>query len=97
MLYIGISSFLIDQTNMKLYVGGAGAGDMGKLIGCVGHDVGPKELQAMQDSSIFTMSNVRDVADRMVSGFFYDSPHSPPCARKPTVVSRVVYAKRVRR
>lgn len=33
------------------------------------------------------MGNLRDVVDRIVSGFFYTPPHSPPCARGTNVVS----------
>ena len=41
---------------------------------------------ALQDPSVFSMSNVRDVVDRLVSGFFYTAPHSPECARREIVV-----------
>lgn len=36
---------------------------------------------------VFSMSNLRDVPDRLVSGFFYTAPHSPTCARQEIVVS----------
>lgn len=36
---------------------------------------------------VFSMSNLRDVSDRLISGFFYTAPHSPMCARQQNVVS----------
>ncbi|CAM9301460.1 unnamed protein product [Ectocarpus sp. 4 AP-2014] len=39
----------------------------------------------LEDPGVFSMSNLRDVVDRMVSGFFYVHPHSPPCARMENV------------
>lgn len=41
----------------------------------------------VRDPNIFSMSNIRDVTARMVSAFFYASPHSPQCARIDPVVS----------
>ena len=46
----------------------------------------------LMDPAVFSMSNLRHVVDRMVSGFFYTKPHSPHCAQGDTVVScRVSY------
>lgn len=42
--------------------------------------------QKLQDPSVFSMSNLRDVVDRLVSGFFYTAPHSPACAQSEGVV-----------
>lgn len=47
----------------------------------------PKKRAMLRDPKIFSMSSIRDVTARMVSAFFYSSPHSPPCARKDSVVS----------
>lgn len=41
----------------------------------------------LKDPAVFSMSNLRHVVDRMVSGFFYTNPHSPHCAQEDTVVS----------
>lgn len=71
---------------------GCGGLDLGvvalqKVIGCNTHDGGYNGRQVLQDSTIFSMSNLRDVADRMISGFLYEHPHNPPCAREQVLVS----------
>lgn len=43
-------------------------------------------LAMERDPKVFSMSNMRDVKDRIVSAFFYTAPHSPACARRDTVV-----------
>lgn len=57
-----------------------------KVVGCAGHNVGPIERAVLQNPAVFSMANIRDVADRIVSGFFYTFPHSPACARQEDVV-----------
>lgn len=47
--------------------------------------MGPERKGTMQNSKVFSMSSVRDVTARLVSGFFYAAPHSPECARNKNV------------
>lgn len=58
-----------------------------KVAGCTSHFVGGKKRRLLRDPSVFSMSNLRDVVDRLVSGFFYAAPHSPACAQLDRVVS----------
>lgn len=62
---------------------------LAKVVGCVGHRVDLPRKNMLRNPSIFSMSNLRDVVDRMVSGFFYEAPHSPTCAREDEVVSKL--------
>lgn len=58
-----------------------------QVTGCSGHNVDSEKKAMLRDPKTFSMSNIRDVTTRMVSGFFYASPHSPTCARNDKVVS----------
>ncbi|CAM9476606.1 unnamed protein product, partial [Hapterophycus canaliculatus] len=58
-----------------------------RVIGCTDHLMGSKEIARLNSPTVFSMSNLRGVTDRMISGFFYTSPHSPKCARIDNVVS----------
>ena len=58
----------------------------GQVVGCAGHGMGHEAKASLREPSVFSMSNLRDVVDRLVSGFFYTAPHSPECARRETVV-----------
>lgn len=60
-----------------------------KVTGCVGHRMGVGEITAMEDPLVFSMSNLRDIVDRFVSGFLYGSIHALSCAKKETVVCGV--------
>ncbi|CAB1109616.1 unnamed protein product [Ectocarpus sp. CCAP 1310/34] len=51
------------------------------VLGCTAHKMDPKRNTMLEDPSVFSMSNIRDVVDRMVSGFLYTQPHSPLCTR----------------
>lgn len=51
-----------------------------EVEGCTGHFMPGGAKDKLKDPSVFSMSNLRDVVDRLVSGFFYTDPHSPPCA-----------------
>lgn len=62
---------------------------MSQVTGCVGHHIGKKEIIALQDPLVFSMSNIRDVVDRLVSGFLFGSIHSPECAKREKVVCGV--------
>lgn len=53
--------------------------------------MGPERKGTMQNSKVFSMSSVRDVTARLVSGFFYAAPHSPECARNKNVVSTKLF------
>eukprot|EP00752_Nemacystus_decipiens_P005402 g4898.t1 len=53
--------------------------------GCTNHKMDPEALAILKDPAVFSMTNVRGVVDRLVSGFFYAQPHSPSCARKDVV------------
>ncbi|CAN0194624.1 unnamed protein product [Pylaiella littoralis] len=55
------------------------------VVGCTGHHMGDKKLAELKDANVFSMTSVRGVVDRMVSGFFYAAPHSPGCAHKEVV------------
>ncbi|CAN0481507.1 unnamed protein product, partial [Laminaria digitata] len=55
------------------------------VTGCTGHSMPGGARQKLQDPSVFSMSNLRDVVDRLVSGFFYTAPHSPACAQSESV------------
>ena len=57
-----------------------------QVIGCVAHNVGPDRYAMLQDPSTYSMASLRGVVDRMVSGFLYTAPHSPPCAMREDVV-----------
>lgn len=48
-------------------------------------------LAMERDPKVFSMSNMRDVKDRIVSAFFYTAPHSPACARRDTVNYKVCF------
>jgi len=39
------------------------------------------------------MANLRVVVDRVISGFFYTAPHSPPCARQADVVRPRIHSR----
>lgn len=52
--------------------------------------MGSKELAILQDPTVFSMTNLRGVVDRLVSGFFYTKPHSPRCAREGIVVRKAM-------
>ena len=45
-----------------------------------------KENRVLADASVFSMSHIRDIVDRLVSGFFYGSGHAPQCAKENSVV-----------
>lgn len=45
-------------------------------------------MNMLKDPGVFSMTNLRGVVDRLVSGFFYSKPHSPLCAREDVVVRR---------
>lgn len=51
--------------------------------------MGGKEVRLLRNPALFSMSNLRDVVDRLVSGFFDVGPHSPACAHMDNVVSLV--------
>ncbi|CAM9727702.1 unnamed protein product [Ectocarpus sp. 12 AP-2014] len=51
------------------------------VLGCTAHKMDPKRNTMLEDPSVFSMSNIRDVVDRMVSGFLYTQPHTPLCTR----------------
>ncbi|CAM9359759.1 unnamed protein product [Ectocarpus fasciculatus] len=55
------------------------------VTGCTSHRMDPTTTTMLEDPSVFSMTNIRGVVDRMVSGFFYTDPHSPPCAWKDDV------------
>lgn len=54
------------------------------------HTMGTEEINALDNPSVYSMSNIRDVVNRLVSGFFYGSQHAPQCAKEDVVVSRFV-------
>ncbi|CAM9825520.1 unnamed protein product [Ascophyllum nodosum] len=56
-----------------------------KVTGCAAHNMDSFKKRELLSPGVFSMANVRDVADRIVSGFFYTSPHSPECARESVV------------
>eukprot|EP00903_Cladosiphon_okamuranus_P008206 g7901.t1 len=53
--------------------------------GCTSHYMGLKALDTLKDPAVFSMTNLRGVVDRLVSGFFYTKPHSPSCAHADNV------------
>lgn len=57
-----------------------------QVVGCTAHSMNFRTRKELQNPGVFSMANVRDITDRIVSGFFYSSPHSPPCARNEDVV-----------
>ena len=52
------------------------------VSGCTGHYV---NADFLEKGSSFSMSNMRGVVDRVVSGFFYSAPHSPKCTKDENV------------
>lgn len=52
------------------------------VSGCTGHYV---NADFLEKGSSFSMSNMRGVVDRVVSGFFYSAPHSPKCTEDENV------------
>eukprot|EP00903_Cladosiphon_okamuranus_P018398 g16922.t1 len=63
--------------------------------GCAGHNMGLKALDILEDPAVFSMTNLRGVVDRLVSGFFYTKPHSPKCAREDVVDYKECFMKMV--
>ncbi|CAN0111765.1 unnamed protein product [Ectocarpus sp. 4 AP-2014] len=51
------------------------------VLGCTAHKMDSKRNTMLEDPSVFSMSNIRDVVNRMVSGFLYTQPHSPLCTK----------------
>ncbi|CBJ33650.1 hypothetical protein Esi_0537_0001 [Ectocarpus siliculosus] len=56
------------------------------VTGCVGHNMNQRRTMMLEDPSVFSMTNIRGVVNRMVSGFLYTKSHSPPCARTDNVI-----------
>ena len=52
--------------------------------------MGTEEISALENPSVYSMSNIRDVVNRLVSGFFYGSQHAPECAKEEVVVRHFV-------
>ncbi|CAM9825383.1 unnamed protein product [Ascophyllum nodosum] len=52
-----------------------------QVTGCIAHNMRDVEKEDLLSPDVFSMANVRDVTDRIISGFFYSAPHSPRCAR----------------
>ena len=48
--------------------------------------MGEAENRALEEGSVFSFSHLRDIGDRLISGFFYGGRHSPEGAQKKTVV-----------
>eukprot|EP00904_Undaria_pinnatifida_P002324 jgi/Undpi1/12092/HiC_scaffold_4.g01790.m1 len=55
------------------------------VTGCLMHTMGTEEISALENPSVYSMSNIRDVVNRLVSGFFYGSQHAPECAKEEVV------------
>ena len=61
-----------------------------KVTGCLMHAMGTEEISALENPSVYSMPNIRDVVNRHVSGFFYGSQHAPECAKEEVVVRHLV-------